>query len=184
MDGDVKLLAVKKVLLNLLRRPDMEPLFDVLLDPLHNLVVLLLPDLALLREHGVRIVCEPYCLDEVANEGRRNVAELGCFGLAEALLEDKLGNLLQLSSAELVLRLLSPLLAVTAYLKGEHGRALFALLELFLAASVQVQDGGRQLEFLNIVGAVSCSVDRLRLRHEIHPQPSSQRRVVTQLFLA
>ena len=83
-----------------------------------------------------------------------------------------------------MLRLLAPLLAVTAYLEGEHGRALVAPIELFLAPSIQFKDGGRQLDFLRVVRVVSSNIERLRLRHEVHSQLSGQLGVITELFLA
>ena len=99
----------------------------------------------LLTDGSVRMLRQPYCLDELADESRSDVAETGYSSLSEPFLEHQLHDPLQLDATELVLPdpPLPPLLFVE--LEGKLITGNLELRTLLLAASLKLRDRARQL---------------------------------------
>ena len=100
----------------------------------------LLLEVLLLTDSGIRMLRLPYRLDELADESRSDVAELGSCSLGEPFFEHQLDDPLQLDATELVpldLPLPPPLVVE---LESELLRCHLSQLPLLLAAPLQLLD--------------------------------------------
>ena len=144
----------------------------------------LLLEVLLLTDSGIRMLRLPYRLDELADESRSDVAELGSCSLGEPFFEHQLDDLLQLDTAELVLLDLPLPPPLVVELKGKLVHDDLALLPLLLAATLQLHDRARMPQLVVTFVCGIATAHRSRLGSEACSQLGGELAKLQELFLA